>query len=218
MAAKCLSPIRFCAFRVTLLDDVGNVAAGPNNSYVSGKGIDIAETLDIDEGTERVVRTGCDCIGAQYKPDPILKRRLLTLNRLALEPALESMMLGDTVILDGSDPIGVIDAEVAACSTSTRPRVAFEAWLEAYDGDAPDSDFPYIHYVWPSTTWTPGGTLAFGSDFQQPSLNGFSRSNPLWGSGPYSDQPQDTATRAYWYTADAPPATACGYETVAPGS
>jgi hypothetical protein len=218
LAAKCLTPIRFCAFRVTLLDAFGNVAAGPNNSYVSGKGIDIAETLDIDAGTERTVRNGCDCIVAEYKPDPIVKRRLLTLNRAALEPALESMMLGDTVILSGSDPIGVSDASLVTCSTNTRPRVAFEAWLDAYDVDHPDPDLPYVHFVWPSTKWTPGGTLAFGSDFQQPSLDGFSQENPLWGHGPYTDQPEAVSTRTYFYTATAPPDTACGYATVTPGS
>jgi hypothetical protein len=224
MAAKCLNPIRFCAFRVTLLEVTGAVAAGPNNSYVSGKGIQIQETLDIDEGTERVVRNGCDCIGAQYKPDPILKRRLLQLDRDALEPALESLMLGDTLILDGSDPVGIADAELGVCSTTSRPRVAFEAWLEAYDVDHPDADVPYIHFVWPATTWTPGGTLTFGSDFMQPSLSGFSRENDLWGHGPYGDQvtpngtPIALSTRGYFYTDVAPPDTACGFASVSPAS
>lgn len=217
MAAKCLTPIRFCAFRVTLLDVFGNVAAGPNNSIVSGKAIQVQVTPDMDTGTERTVRNGCDCIVAEYLPDPILKRWTFQLDRATLDPALESMLLGDTVILDGADPIGSVGASLGDCGV-TRPRVAFETWMDAYDVDHPDSDFPFVHFVWPSTVWTPGGNMTMGADFTQPSLNGASRENPLWGHGPYGDQPTEIGTYGYFYTATAPPDTACGYATVTPGS
>jgi hypothetical protein len=217
MSARCLTPIKFCAFRVTRLDALGNVAAGPNNSYVSGHAIQMQVTPDIDAGTERVLRNGCDCIAAQYKPDPILKRWNLVLDRDALEPGLEEMLLGNTIILDGSDPIGIIGAADAVCAGL--PKVAFEAWLELYDDDHQASDWPYAHYVWPSTTWSPSGSETFGTDFTQPQLTAFSRSNPLWGHGPYTPaQPVEIGTYGYFYTADAPPAASCGYETVTPGS
>jgi hypothetical protein len=217
MAAACLAPIKFCAFRVTRLDSLGNVAAGPNNSYVSGHAIQLAVTPDIDAGTERVVRNGCDCISAQFKPDPIFKRWNFTLDRDAIEPGLEEMLLGDTVILDGPDPIGIVGADLSVCAGL--PHVAFEAWLELYSNDHKDPTWPYVHFVWPSTTWSPSGTLTFSADFQQPQLAAFSRSNPRWGHGPYSPaQPVNISTWGKFYTASAPPASACGYATVTPGS
>jgi len=61
------------------------------------------------------------------------------------------------------------------------------------------------------------------SDFADVPLAGFSRSNPLWGHGPYGDQaaigPTPSSTPGgYWFQAADPPAGACGYATVIPSS
>ena len=55
-----------------------------------------------------------------------------------------------------------------------------------------------------------------------PALTGFSRSNALWGDGPYGDGPPDGSDvgieGSYWKTADLPPAANCVIAAVTPGS
>jgi hypothetical protein len=213
----CAIPLHVCRFRVTRLNADGSVADGPDNSYVSDDLITVQMNPNILAGLETDLVGGCGCIVATRKDPDRLKRFDFVVNSGALEPALLEMMLGADLIEDGSTspvPIGIWYPDQRDCAFQPTP-VAVEFWADAWVDDAADPDWPYIHFLFPRTFWQMGN-LQLGNDFAQPVVNGFSRSNPSWGDGPYGDQPEAIPTGApggFWYSAEAQPTAECGYQT-----
>lgn len=204
MASECLASLHLCRIRVTRLDDLGNVAAGPSNSYVTDKAVSLAVTPDIEAGADTVLRNGCDGIAAQRRGDDLLKRFTLQLDLSAVEPALVEMLTGGTAIVSGGDVIGV-----SMIYGTTPPLVAIEGWSDAWEDDHQYATFPYIHWIWTASKWQIGPTT-LQNDFATPQLNGFTRGNPSWGLGPYGDLPEAVDDFASFYTTTRP-AAACGY-------
>lgn len=219
MAAICPSSILACGMRVTLLDSLGNVASGPNNSYVSDKLIQIQTTPDTFAPAEAQQVSGCNCLVASAKFPELLKRFNLEVQKGALEPALESMMVGTTVVLDGADPIGEWWQDNSICGHGTPPYVALEVWSQAFEGNGQSPTWPFVHWIWPMTRWIQGQST-LNVDFKQDVLTGFSLPNDRWGHGPYSDSPGEVIgpQGGYWFTTDEPPDAVCGYQTVTPSS
>lgn len=215
----CAIPLHVCRFRVTRLNADGSVAAGPDNSYVSDDLITVQMNPNVVAGQETDLIGGCGCIVATRKDPDRLKRFDFVINSGALEPALLEMMIGATVIEDASTspvPIGVWYPDQIDCAFEPS-AVAVEFWADAWVNDAPDSDWPYIHFLFPRTYWQMGN-LQLGNDFSQPVVNGFSRSNAEWGEGPYGDQPEAIPTGVpggFWYDQAAQPTAECGYQTTA---
>jgi hypothetical protein len=218
MAAVCPSVLHFCRLRVTRLDSVGNVAETPNNSYVTANTVQMQLTPDVQSGEERTLTGGCGCIIASAKDPDRFKRWQLELDVGALEPALFEMLLGVDVISSGSDPIGINGVSQLDCDFDPS-LCAVEAWADAWTDDAPDPTRPYVYFVWPATFWQ-FGQNTISNDFWQPKLTGFSRSNQLWGTGPYDDY-GETFSVDQWAIVQvptAPPDADCGYADVTPGS
>lgn len=217
----CGPSFGLCAFRVTLLDELGNVAAG-DNTYVTDAQLSLAWTPNIDTGATFSQRNGCGCSLAKFKAEDIFNWYEFTFTDGAFEPAMVALMLGATPILDGTDIVGWHDPGALACDEA-KPIVAVEAWTQHMlrGGSSKDSDYPYIHWVWPASKWQFGDNTA-EEDFMNPVLTGFSVSNPLWGSGPYGDGPPDgsdvSAEGSRWKTADTPPVADCVVGAVTPGS
>jgi hypothetical protein len=200
------------------LDDVGNVDDPPNNGYVSDKPVSVQVSPNTEAGTDVTQKGGCDCIIATYQGADLLKGYNLEFAKGALEPALEEMMLGGTAIVDGADIIGVWSPGPLDCGEKA-PSVAFEFWGDAFVGSTNDGTWPYFHFVFPKTTWQTG-QQTYENNFSQPPFTGKAVANPLWGSGPYGDQPQDTPAESpggYFFTTTLPTA-ACDYVDVTPGS
>jgi hypothetical protein len=220
MAGVCPSSIQACGLRVTLLDSQGNVANQANNFYVTNKLITIGTAPDIEEGTDITMKSGCDCIIASYKGADLLKRFTFTLNLGAIEPALLSLLTGGSVILDGSDPIGMDWPIQVECADEPPPYVALEVWSVAWTGGGPDPTWPYIHWIWPMSRWQIADAELGSADFFRPSLTGFSLQNGLWGHGPYNDDPGEVVGElgSFWFTDTAPPTAFCGYQSVTPSS
>jgi len=219
MAVNCGPSFGLCALRVTLLDDVGNVAAG-NNSYVTDKQISLAFNPNVDTGQTFSQRNGCGCSLARFKAEDIFNWWEFTFTDGAIEDAMVALMVGGTTITDGADIVGVHFPDALDCS-ETRVNVALEAWTQHIVGSAKDATYPYIHWVWPATAWQFGDNTA-AEDFMNPVLTGFSRSNPLWGGGPYADGPPDgsdvSPEGSRWKTNDLPPVADCAIAAVTPGS
>lgn len=221
MAVNCGPSFGLCALRVTLLDDLGNVDAG-NNSYVTDKQISLAFSPNIDTGNTFSQRNGCGCSIARFKAEDIFNWWEFTFTDGALEADLIGLMTGGTPIVDGTDVVGVHYPSGLDCA-DTRRQVALEVWTQHIlpGGSGKDPTYPYIHWVWPATVWQFGDNTA-QEDFMNPVLTGFSRSNALWGGGPYADGPPDgtdvAADGSWWKTADLPPTADCGLASVAPGS
>lgn len=220
--AICGSSILACGLRVTLLDSEGDVAAQDNNYYVTKNLIQIGINPDIEEGSDRTLKSGCDCIIATAKFPNLLKRFGFEISLGALEPGLISLMTGASVILDESTipvPIGWDWPVQISCSDTPPPKVALEVWSDNWDSDHQSAVLPNIHWIWPATQWQIGPSQ-LNSDFAPIVLNGFSEGNTRWGHGPYGDDPGQVIGQlgSVFQTADAVPAGECGYQTITPSS
>ena len=214
---NCGVSFGLCAIRVTTLADNGL----PGGKYVvSHKPVEITYNPNIDTGQTFVSRSGCGCSVARFRADDVFNWFEFSFSEDALEPQIEALMLGDTPILDSGDTVGVNGVGALACDVSP-PYVGLEFWTQHIVGSGKDGIRPYIHWVYPATRWQRGNNSA-NESIARRVLNGFSRTNPMWGSGPYGDGPpdgQDVREFAWWQTNHAlPAATDCTSATIAPGS
>lgn len=214
----CLPSLQLCAVRVTLLDDLGNISDEEDNAYVTDQALSIVATPEIVVGPVVNLPGGCCASIANAKLDDSQVRVNFAFIRGGLEPALETLLVGGDPIVDGANIIGATEPAPSSCGVAAR-QVAFEFWTKNWNGDAQDQVWPWIHWTYPSTSWSKGARTA-SADFMQPTVNGFSRTNDLWGNGPYADQPAGIdASRGAWYlTQDELPTAECGFGHVTPGS
>lgn len=214
MTDICSAAIHLCRVRATRLDSLGNPLAGPHNVYVSDRPIQLDVSPVIEAGGDKTLVGGCDCVIASYRGFDKLKRFDLKLAQGVLEPALLELMLGSSAIVDANtgQVIGNWWASQLTCSQPAQPNVAFEAWQDNWEGDHPHPDFPYIHWIWPSTRWQiDNHTLQ--NDFTQPGLNGYSRGNTEWGLGIFDDLPEAAPALGGWFYTDSIPTAQCGYQS-----
>lgn len=229
MSPICVDSIKICALRVTALDDLGNVAEGPNNYVATNRESQLQYTGNVDKGKDLYYRNGCDQPLATYKSPELLKRFDLSLDLYSLEPAVQSLLLG-APILDDADgnPVGFEYALQDCPSDPSPPLTAVEAWSWSWDCDAQVPSVPYWYFVWPMVQWSSDQANILQTDLLQPKLTGFTRRNPLWGHGPYGGVVQgpaggptflsSTGGLAVFLTSTAPPDPVCGFGTVTPGS
>ncbi len=214
MSVNCGVSFGVCAIRVTRVDALGNVIAG-DNSYVSDKVVNVGLNVNKDTGQNFSARNGCGCSLARFRAFDIFNWFEFALVRSGLEPVLEAFLLGAATIEDGSDTVGLAYPGALDCSDS-EPAVAFEFWTKQIVGSAQDSQFPWVHYVFPYTVWSLGNNT-FAEEIQQESVDGFSRTNALWGRGPYGDGPpdnQDISEGGWWKTDVDPPTPECNAQPV----
>jgi hypothetical protein len=220
MAVHCGPSFGLCGLRVTLLDDLGNVSSVTDNSYVTDKQISMAFTPNIDTGNTFSQRNGCGCSLARFKAEDVFNWWEFTFTDGAVEPALEVMMIGGVAITDAGDTVGLHFPTALDCDEQ-RQMVAVEFWTQHLFGSKKDSGLPYIHWVFPASVWQYGDHTA-QEDFMNPVITGFSRSNDLWGGGPYGDGPPDGSDvgmeGAYWKTDETIPSADCAVTHVVPGS
>ena len=220
MSSICPSSILACGMRVTALEDVGSVQPGSNNYYVTDDLIQLTFTPENAQGSDRELRSGCDCVIASAKFPDLLKRMTLEIQKGELTPALEAMMLGSAVVLDPDAPadiIGEMWPDNSACGDTPPPRVALEVWSQAYEGNGQSQTLPFIHWIFPMTRWSLGQSV-LSTDFKTTVLTGYSEPNGLWGHGPYGDDILVGAQGGYWFETAGPPSSVCGYQTVVPSS
>jgi hypothetical protein len=206
--------------RVTKLDVDGNVLNETGNSYVSDKAVTINFNPNIETGNTFSRRNGCGCSLARFKSKDVFNWWEFTFEDGALEPELEAMMLNEETIVDGTDVVGVAFGGQDLSCEELEQGVALEFWTKHINGSGLDSFHRYIHWVFPLTVWQRGDNSA-EEDFMANQLTGFSRTNPMWGQGPYGDGPpdgQDISEGGYWKTNDDLPTAACVSDDVEPGS
>src|SRR3990167_6050700 len=135
MPSVCQAAIYLCRVRATRLDALGNPSAGPNNVYVTDTPITLGVTPVLEEGDDKTLVGGCDCIVSSYRGYDKLKRFDLELDLGLLEPAMLELMLGADAILSGAVPIGLWWPSNFSCSDTPQPNVCFEGWQDAWVDD-----------------------------------------------------------------------------------
>lgn len=218
MAVSCGVPYGLCAVRVTELDEDGNA----EGSYaVTRNPITVGFNPNIDQGQQFISRNGCGCAIARIRSNDVFNWFELTFGQDMLNPELETLLSGDTPIEQGGSIIGVNGSSALDCD-DVAPTVGFEMWAQHYVGSGPDGTHPLVHWVFPRSRWQRGNNTV-EEGIARTNLTGFTQTNLLWGSGPYSDGPpdgQDVTEWAYWKDdGTLPTATDCGeVGTVTPGS
>lgn len=218
MAVNCGVSFGLCAVRVTQVDAEGNVVGG-STSYVSDNPISISVTPNIETGNTFSARNGCGCSIARFKANDIFNWFEFTFAQAALEPAMMALLLGSETIVDGADVLGLAFGSALGCDED-EPAVALEFWTKHVVGSGQDALHPWVHWVFPKTVWQLGDNT-FEEGIAQPTVQGFSRTNAMWGAGPYGDGPpddQDISEGGYWKTASTPPTADCATAAVTPGS
>jgi len=219
MAANCGISFGLCAVRITQVDAQGNVVGTADNSYVTDNPISISITPNITTGETIEVRNGCGCNITSFKVNDTFNWFDFTFNMATLEPEMKAMLLGSNTIADGADVVGMHFNSALDCNDD-EPAVALEYWTKHIFDGAQDATYPWIHWTFPKTVWQLGDNT-FENAAAQPTLVGFSRSNALWGSGPYGDGPpdgSDTVVGSWFKTDVSPPTAACATATATPGS
>lgn len=214
MSVNCGVSFGVCAVRLTRVDAEGNVIAGLN-SYVTDKALSVALSPNIDTGNTFAVRNGCGCSLARFKAPDTFNWFEFTFTSAALEPEMQAFLLGADAIMDGSDAVGVNYPGALVCNED-EPAVAFEFWTQHIVGSAQDSQFPWFHWVFPRTIWHLDNNT-FEEAIANPVVAGFSRTNALWGRGPYGDGPPDNQhieEGGWWKTDVDPPTAECAVQSV----
>ena len=210
MAANCSVSIGVCRARFTKVDAAGNVIAGAANSYVTDSIAEATIAVNKETGTSLSVRNGCGCKIASRKFPDTFNWFDLTLTFRQLEPEMEALMLGAETIVDGADTVGLAFPSTIACDED-EPSVAVELWSENIVGSAQDGTYPWVHWVFPRATLSPGDAT-LGENNADRIFTGATGTNQQWGDGPYGDGPpdgQDIREGGYWKTNDDPPSAAC---------
>lgn len=219
MAANCGGSFGLCVMRVTKLDAAGNVVNEAGNSYVSDNPKEIGFNPNIETGNTFNARNGCGCSVVRFKANDTFNWWDFTFADTVLEPILEALMLGQETIVNGADVVGVAFGGSLACDED-EPAVSLEFWTKHVVGSGQDGTYPWIHWAFPKTVWQVSNRTA-GEALMEPGLTGFSRTNTVWGEGPYGDGPPDgqpIPEGGYWKTATDPPAADCLAAEVEPGS
>lgn len=221
MSDRCDVIRGLCRTRVTLLDDLGDVANVTNNSWVSQGLVSVAVSPDIETGDSGTLKNGCGKELSSFQDDDIRKRYNITIVDGLHEPGLRAMLLGEDLILSGSDVIGSSAADQTADDWDPA-RAALEFWMKLYDGDSQDQVLPWLYLLFPGTFSWVEQDIEIGSDFTTPGFVGKSFKNELWGDGPYSDPVIEPGQLGPIYdnamVAEDPPESACGFAHIAPGS
>lgn len=217
--ANCGVSFGICRLRVTRVDAQGNVDGSTDNSYVTDNALSVSLTPNIETGNTFNARNGCGCSIARFKANDLFNWFEFSFRAAALEPDLMALLLGAETIVDGADTVGMAFQGALACDED-EPAVALEFWTKHIVGSGQDGTFPWVHWVFPKTVWQLGDNT-FEEGIAEPTVNGFSRTNQLWGNGPYGDGPpdsQDISDGGWWKTADVPPTAACALADIVPSS
>lgn len=221
MAEICAPTRALCRVRATLLDDLGNVASVENNSWVSDGLISAAIAAQNRDGASGELRDGCGRQRASFRDNNTTERYQITLEDSLDEPGLRGMLLGHDLIFDGPDVIGT--SAVDQTDDDFEPaRVALELWLKLWDGDSQNQTRPWKWVNFPGTySWIPSD-VTWGADLHTRGFVGLTFKNELWGDGPYGDvDAVDGQIGPIFNEAQVtsdPPASACGFAHIAPGS
>lgn len=232
MASNCFASLKGLAMRATRVDGCGQILSGANASVVSCGFVSIGMTPNIEDGEEFTQKLANGDLCISEKDASILKFLDLTMAFCEVDPELYELMTGNRVITDGfvgsQESIGFTLGE----SLNTG-GFALEVWTKIA-GTAgcggPTAAYQWVYWLLPNVVnATIGGDLTIENGPMTFTITANTATNPEWLHGPYDvfDGP-DAGTTAgrlpaavgedehlfVMQTDVAPPACACGYQTV----
>src|SRR5262245_47129376 len=140
MAVNCGVSFGLCAVRVTKVDADGVAVGGAGNSYVTDKPISIGLSPNIETGNTFSLRNGCGCSISRFKSNDIFNWFEFTFADGALEPEMVALMLGQDLIADGGDQVGMHFGGALDCGDD-EPAVGLEFWTKHIVGSSQDATY-----------------------------------------------------------------------------
>lgn len=211
MANDCARIVQACALRVTRLNSNGTIDAGADGSYVTDALTQLVVTPVITEGDEFETKNACGAVCVNVKDCDRLKRLDLTLGLCYPDPELMEILVGGTVLTDGT----ATGYAFPAIGEQTCPNgVGLEIWAKRYDSTgAVNNNYPYEWFVFPRTYWQHGARTHENGPLTI-ELTGFATENDNWVDGPANDFPVASDKVLQSIPTTDLPDIQCGYVTV----
>lgn len=219
MNATCAQLLQVHHARVLRLDDIGDPLSGADSLYEHTRPIVVSYTEVRPDRVDILQEDGAGDTCGHYQGPPRPASTVdLTMDLCKLDAELIEMLLGGTVITNGSyGTIGYMAADESDINTN---GIALETWSIAWNGE---SRLTYLgapawyRHIFPKSTWQLGQVSMSNDGFSTIPLTGVGEKNPQIGTGLAADPfPADVSSRVYaWALDDAIPTGACGYQLVA---
>lgn len=230
MTAICYTPWKVPRIRVTKLNSCGQPVTGCS-TVVSDGIISIAMTKEYEEREEFFVKNGDGQFCVKETNPPILKWLNLVVTMCNVDPELVNIMSAEPLVLDDA-----VSPRATGFSTeegtAAVANFALEGWTRLSGLSVPcTGGQEYGYSLFPWIVEGTVGDMTYENGAMNFVLNARTRSNSLWGTGPYmvdySDNPAGSTTRIplltpigalqhsrMFLTRLAPPTSACGCSTL----
>lgn len=150
----CPHLLQFCRVRVGKLAANGNPLPGAKNLYVSSGQVSLGITMNLEAGDDFVQKNGCGEICYSFKARDQVKNLALTLQMCDHDPEFKVLMQGGSLLTALGDTVGYKLPNVG--SVGAEDGVSLEGWVKNITGSGVDTTYPYVRFVLPRSTWTPG--------------------------------------------------------------
>lgn len=187
MSTKTYSPLRGKRFRLTALDDCGNVpASGTVGSTVVSDGfISVTLTAEVEDGAEIITRKASGALCVNEMTDSSFKRFTMEMEFCGVNPAVLAFMTNAEMYENWAGDV----AGITVGEGTIDKRFAFELWtglsgLTCASGVDEASGYLLLPFV---NAGVMGDIEITGEDAATFSLTGaFTKGHNTWGVGPYN--------------------------------
>src|SRR5690606_13272350 len=217
----CANLLHVDDIRVLRLASNGEVETGADTRYEYEAAILMGYTPVYPDRQTIEQRKGNGEICATFRERPHAPDSVdLTLNLCTLDAELIELLVGGTVITQGTGAGDTIGWLAPTSSTVNEDGVAIEVWSKMWNNIQRglfNSQAGWFRHFFPKTTWQMGEQSIDGENFLTVQLTGIAEPNSSFGTG-YADDPIATQVgdSPFGYQLDdAKPAASCGYQTVA---
>lgn len=218
MPSICYSSIKGLAMRATRLDSTGKWVTGTTASAVSKGFVNINLSANIEEGSEFTVKNANGDLCVNEKDASRLKFFDLEIEFCEVDPELFELMTGARLLDDyAGNSVGYAMNETLAAAPH-----ALEVWTKVAGAEG---DNQYIYWLLPQIVNGIAGDYTIENGPASFTIKANTKSNSLWGTGPYNVVAQDAQLTAgvlldpvlegdhlyHRLTEIAPPTVQCGY-------
>lgn len=222
----CYGSLQVCATRIAALEANGQADPGASNGYISSDLIQADISLEIEEGDEFIVKSGCGNICQTFRDCDRIKRATIAIELCVLDSEMISLMVQNGTLFTDAGTGDAIGFELPAFDVDCPNGVSVEFWSKAWDGTAQATppflggSVAYYHWVFPKVRWQLGD-LTLENEILRIPLNGIAEENPnISIDGPFNDWNVDVAAAGGitnvggWFLDDTLPTAECGFVTV----
>ena len=231
MTSTCFTPFKIPRIRVTKLNSCGQVVTGSCSQVVSDGIISIAMTKNYDDREEFFVKNGDGQFCVRETNAPQLKWIDLVITMCNVDPDIVNLVASEPLYSDDSAAAVKIGWSTTEGSTAN-VNFALEGWTRlSGSGVACTGGTQYGYVLFPWVVEGTIGDMTLENGVANFVVNARTRSNSLWGVGPYNVDLSDAAGtlnnpipmltpilstqhHRMFITRLAPPAAACGCAAV----